>query len=442
MQLATPKQRNVIIEPTPVTKEKSTNIKQLLTVATCALLGTSVQAEETNDWKFDTALMYYGETDRVSAAEVIINGSKTFSNDEIFNLKLTTDSLTGASANGAVAQPEVQTFTRPSGKGSFDVQPGETPLDDTFKDTRLQLNAQWTQPLAENYLISGGLHLSKEYDYLSLGLNGNVARDFNQKNTTLSAGFSLSQDTISPEGDIPKPFTPMLPANESGSTDANRLMSDNDKTTVDLLLGVTQIINRQMIMQLNYSYSQVDGYLTDPFKVVSAVNAQGLSTQQLYENRPDNRTKNSVYWQTKYHFTDSVFSDSIIDFSYRYFWDDWEINSHTFETRYSIPLSNGYIEPHIRYYTQDAADFYQPFIQSEQALPTYMSADYRVGEMTGLTVGIKYGTIINKNNELSFRVEFYQQSPKDTGVEKPGVLNDVDLYPSIKAVIAQVSYSF
>ena len=416
---------------------KSSNIKQLLTVATCALLGTSAQAEEVNDWKFDTAFMYYGETDRVSAAEVIINGNKTFKNDEILNLKLTIDSLTGASANGAVAQSDVQTFTRPSGKGSYDVQSGETPLDDTFKDTRLQFNAQWTQPLAENYLVSGGVHLSKEYDYLSLGLNGSIARDFNQKNTTVSAGFAYSQDTISPEGDIPKPFTAMLPANENGSTSENRLVGDDDKTTVDLLLGVTQVINRQMIMQLNYSYSQVDGYLNDPFKVVSVVNNQGQSTAQLYENRPDKRTKNSIYWQTKYHF-----DSAIIDFSYRYFWDDWDIKSHTIDTRYNIPLANGYIEPHVRFYSQDAAEFYQPFISSSQSVPSYISADYRVGEMTGLTLGLKYGMRLKNNNELSFRLEYYQQSPKNTGVEQPGNLKDLDLYPSIKAVIAQVSYSF
>lgn len=416
---------------------KSKNIKQLLTVATCALLGTSAQAEEANEWKFDTALMYYGETDRVSAAEVIINGNKTFNNDQVLNLKLTIDTLTGASANGAVAQNEVQTFTRPSGKGSFDVKAGETPLDDTFRDTRLQFNAQWTQPLSREYLVSGGIHLSKEYDYLSLGLNGSIARDFNQKNTTVSLGLSYAQDTFSPEGDIPIPFSVMLPANEDGNSGENRSRSEDDKTTVDMLLGFTQVINRQMIMQLNYSYSQVDGYLTDPFKVVSDVNQQGISEQQLYESRPDKRTKNSVYWQTKYHF-----DNSIIDFSYRYFWDDWDIKSHTFDTRYNVPLSNGYIEPHVRFYTQEAANFYQPFINSNNPLPSYVSADYRVGETTGLTVGLKYGTMLKNNNELSFRLEFYQQSPKDTGIEQPGALKDLDLYTSIKAVIAQVSYSF
>ena len=422
-----------------LTPKKNINISQLLTVATCTLLGTSAQAvEEKKDWTFDTALMYYGETDRVQAAELIVAGTKVFKDDQVLNVKLTVDSLTGASANGAVAQPEVQTFTRPSGKGSFDTPAKETPLDDTFHDTRVQLNAQWTQPLAENYTLSGGLHLSKEYDYLSLGLNGNVARYFNQKNTTISAGFAYSSDTISPEGDIPIAFSEMLPPISDDSDRANRSGTKDDKTTIDLLFGVTQVINRQAIMQFNYSYSQVDGYLTDPFKVVSVVDSNGMSEKQLYENRPDKRVKNSIFWQTKYHFL----SNSIIDFSYRYFWDDWEIKSHTIDTRYRIPLGDHYIEPHIRYYTQEAAEFYQPFLLSNNPLPSYVSADYRVGEITGITLGVKYGIPMKDNTELSFRLELFQQSSKNTGVEQPGVLSELDLYPSVNAIVAQVTYSF
>ncbi|NQY65485.1 MAG: DUF3570 domain-containing protein [Alteromonadaceae bacterium] len=127
---------------------KSSSIKAALTIATTALLGAAntAAAQDEDSWDFDTAFLYYSEADRVTAAETIFNANKTFENDEVLNLKLTIDALTGASANGAVAQPNVQTFTRPSGKGQFDVKAGDTPLDDTFKDTRVQFNGQWTQP--------------------------------------------------------------------------------------------------------------------------------------------------------------------------------------------------------------------------------------------------------------------------------------------------------
>jgi len=432
------------------------NLKLVLTLATSALLGstqtgaTPIPSDTTTEesWSFDSAFLYYSEADRVSAAEVIFSAKKTYNDDSILNLKLTIDALTGASANGAVAQPNVQTFTRPSGKGNYNVKTGDTPLDDTFKDTRVQLNGQWSQVLAQNFTSSVGAHLSKEYDYLSLGVNGNLAYDFNKKNSTISFGLSHFQDTFSPEGGIPKPFASMPLAygqyNDNGNDsteniyDATRMGSDDDKTTSDIKVGFTQVINRRMVTQFNYSYSVVDGYLSDPFKVLSLVDSTGISKDYLYENRPDKRTKRSVFAQTKYHF-----DETILDVSYRYMWDDWKIESHTLDTRLYIPLGEGsYLEPHLRLYQQTAAEYYQPFLMQGEALPEFASADYRIGEMTAYTVGLKYGVKLDGGNDLSFRLEYYRQDSESAGHKAPGVLANLALYESVDAIIAQVSYSF
>lgn len=435
---------------------KSKNIKGLLTSATFALLGTTsvnvAQANESqssaspatiDEWQLDTALMYYSENDRVTAVEGIIAGQKTFANDEVLNLKVTIDTLTGASANGAVAQPNVQTFTRPSGNDNYEIKPKETPLDDTFKDTRLQLTGSWSEPLSDNYTWNIAGNASKEYDYLSLAISSNLARDFNKKNTTVSAGISVAFDKIDPEGGIPKPFAEMTIGD--GETpefkqafNATRISSGDDKTTLDLLLGITQVINRRMITQFNYSYSKIDGYLTDPFKILSAVDNNGLSQRYLYENRPDSRAKHAFYGQVKYHF-----EKLILDTSYRFMTDDWEIDSHTSDTHLYIPLSGGhYIQPHIRLYQQSAAKFYQPFLMNELPLPEFASADYRIGEMDAYTLGVKYGMPIGSGDALSFRLEYYKQSPKSNGTAAIGVLNDLALYEEVDAIIAQITYSF
>jgi len=433
-------------------KTEKANIKAALTIATAALLGTNnlAQAEtnaEDNTWEFDSAFLFYSEVDRVSAGEAVFNAKKTFDNEEILNLKLTVDTLTGASANGAVAQPTVQTFTRPSGNGQYEIAAGETPLDDTFHDTRVQLNGQWTQPLAPNYMVSAGAHISKEYDYLSLGINGSFAIDFDRKNSTLSAGLSYFQDTFSPEGGIPNPFASMLIGdnNDPGWDEEfakTRIGSEDDKTTSDVLLGFTQVINRRMLMQFNYSYSMVDGYLTDPFKILSVVDSKGVAQDYVYESRPDTRVKQSIYTQSMYHFETAV-----LDASYRYMWDDWEITSHTIDTRLRIPLSESfgtesYLQPHFRFYQQSAADFYRPFLLESETLPEFASADYRIGEMTAFTVGLKYGMLVNNDHELAFRLEYYRQTPTDAGFDEPGVLKNEGLYPSVEAIIAQVTYSF
>ena len=424
-------------------KANKTNLKAMLTTASCALLGSAANASTEESWQFDTAIMHYAEVDRVSATEAIIAGTKTFNNDEVLNLKITIDALTGASPNGATAQPTPQTFTRPSGNGQYTVNEGDTPLDDTFHDTRVQLTGQWTQPLLKDYTVSVGGNFSKEYDYMSASLNGNVARDFNKKNTTLSAGMAYAYDVIEPEGGIPKPLSEM---DVGDSNDPNfnddfnktRIASDESKSTIDLLFGVTQVINRQMIVQLNYSYSTVSGYMTDPFKIISSINNNGEAQAYLYENRPDERTKHAFFGQTKYHF-----DSGILDASYRFMTDDWQIDSHTFDFRYFIPFTNGhFIEPHFRMYTQSAAEFYQPFIAQHEAKPNFVSADYRIGELDTYTVGLKYGMPMGDGNNLSFRLEYYHQTPKSNGIQAIGVLKEVELYEEVDAIIAQVTYSF
>ena len=422
------------------------NISTALAAASCAVLGQSAQAGTVlDDWQFNSAILLYNETDRVSAAEAILSARGDFSDDRYLNLGLVVDTLTGASATGAVPQGQVQSFTRPSGNGSYQVAPGETPLDDTFRDTRIQLDASWEQPLAPDWRLSVGGHFSTEYDYLSLGVNSTLSRDFNQKNTTVSLGLAYSHDTIKPEGGIPVALTPMLlrtdfadDASYQAAFDASRDRADDTKDTADVLLGLTQVINRNWLMQFNYSLSMASGYMTDPFKLVSVVDAGGIVQQNLHENRPDKRTKHSLYWQNKLHW-----QGTYLDASYRYMWDDWDLSSHTADVKWRLPLNNSwYVEPQLRYYLQSAAEFYMPFLQQDQTLPEYASADYRIGKLSTYTLGAKFGTKLAAGNELSFRLALYQQKPENDGVEAPGILADMPLYEKVTAVMAQVSYSF
>jgi hypothetical protein len=436
--------------------KKTTNIGAALATATCALLHPYASANDIlEDWQVDTSLMYYGETDRVKAVEAVVAGQKDFGDEHIFSGKLVIDTLTGASATGAAAQATAQTVSRPSGKGSYTVTPGATPLDDTFKDTRVQVDGQWTQPWSDVSRITTGLHFSTEHDYFSVGFNGSYAHDFYNKNTTVAAGLAYSYDVIKPEGGLPVPFAIKTAAtgssenyddddgydddDDDGNFSSDERLGDSDnKSTVDVLFGLTQIINRRMLMQFNLGVSQISGYSTDPYKVLSIVNDQGLTQNLVYEKRPDSRTKTFAFWQTKY-----AMNFGAADFSYRFAADDWKVDSHTFDTRLRINLTDkSYLQPHFRYYSQSAAEFFQPFLIDGQALPEFATADYRLGEMTAYTLGLKYGMELDNGDELSFRVEYYQQSPKNAGFSEPGSLQDVDLYPSVKAVIAQVNYRF
>ncbi|MES9990391.1 MAG: DUF3570 domain-containing protein [Candidatus Thiodiazotropha sp.] len=424
--------------------KKQKQIRATLTAATCSLLGVQggEAAAEAGDWDFDSAVLFYSEVDRVTAIEPVITAQRDFGDERKLNLKMVFDSLTGASANGATPSDQPQTFTKPSGEGSYTTDADETPLDDTFKDFRVALSSQWEQPLNRDYKTSFGANFSAEYDYLSLSINASLSRDFNKRNTTLSAGLSVANDTISPDGDIPIGFSSMVvDSGQAGfdqAFDATRESGEDTKTTVDLIFGLTQVISRQTLMQLSYSLSDASGYLTDPFKIISVVGSDGRPLDYRYEHRPDSRLKHGLYWQLKHHFT-----RDILDLSYRFYTDDWDITSHTIDVRYRwIFDPNHFIEPHFRYYSQSEADFYQRFFRQGEPLPEFASADYRLGELTGITVGLKYGLKLANQREMSLRMEYYLQSGENKDGSAPGILSEMDLFPDVEAIILQFSYNF
>jgi len=308
-----------------VTKKSNQDFKQLLAGASCALFaGNTLAVEAQKDWTYDAATLIYVEGDsRVTAIEPVISATKTYDAETKLNIKVAGDTLTGASPNGATPSDSVQTFTGPSGNGGYTTAANEQPLDDTFKDTRVSAAVNWVAPLNRDWTYGTGAYVSSEHDYLSLGANGSLSRYFNQKNTTVSFGLALASDTISPVGGAPEGLTIMSAYSGYDEDDDDDEAEDKDdddddeggggsesKNVVDVIFGVTQVINRKTIMQFNYGISSANGYNTDPYKILSVIDESSGSNYggnyqidgsnvYLYEKRPDSRVKQSVYWQKK-----------------------------------------------------------------------------------------------------------------------------------------------
>lgn len=437
------------------------SVSAALAAATCTLLGTAstvpVQAQEEPGWDFNTSLLYYGESDdRVQDLSLKTLSRRTFVDDRFLTLGLTLDALTGATPNGALPQTFPQTFTKPSGKNTFTTQPGDFPIDDSFRDTRVAISADWQQPLGRLYAMNVGFSGSKEFDYLHLGVNAKLSRDFNNRNTTVSGGIAFASDQVDPLGGTPDPLTPMRTVREDDDDEDNGAGSgrsrSEDKDILDLVVGVTQVISRNFLVQLNYSYSEASGYLTDPYKIVPVVDGvsgdavpivhppgvEGASHLNLYEHRPDSRTKHSLYAQGKYYM-----GGKVLDASYRYMTDDWEIDSHTVDLHLRLPIGDTrYLEPHLRFYTQTAAEFYGISLVDGAPLPEYASADYRLGDFDAVTAGLKFGWQTSGGNDMSLRLEYYGQSGNVAKSDLIGGQADREAYPDMDAVILQYSYHF
>ncbi|HET9446012.1 MAG TPA: DUF3570 domain-containing protein [Steroidobacteraceae bacterium] len=427
------------------------NFNATLAAATCALLGSAVSApvaaqEEASRWSFDSTLLYYGESDdRVQDVSAAVSAQRDFGDERKLSATLTADTLTGASASGAIALDRPQTFTSPSGNAVYTTEAGAVPLDDTFLDTRFALNASWTQPLARLYTFSAGLGFSTEYDYTHLGANLSLSRDFNKRNTTLSAGVAWSQDDVDPVGGRPVPLSQMLDVGDQ----SNKRAGSESKDVLDLLLGFTQVLNRTTVLRVNFSYSDSSGYLNDPYKLLSVVDplsgdtllrvpvGQGPDGVYVYESRPESRAKQSLYAEVKH-----AFGAPVLHVAYRFMTDDWGIDSNTAEVRLRWPIGSGYIEPQLRYYTQTAADFYRSSLIGGEALPRHASADFRLGEFDATTVGLKYGHDTASGNQWSIRAEYYQQTGSVPREQIIGNQAGREQYPDLSAVIVQFGYRF
>jgi hypothetical protein len=428
------------------------SISATLATATCALLGNvitqPVQAQEEPGWDFNTSLLYYGEdANRVQDLSVSVLARRTFYDDKFLTMGLTVDSLTGATPNGGIHQSVAQTFTTASGNNVYTAPVNTLPLDSEFLDTRVAVSGNWQQPLGRLSQFNVGLSASKEYDYLHLGMNAKLSRDFNQRNTTVSAGLAFSSDTIDPVGGAPMSLTSMMDVG-----DLSNRMGEQDKEVVDVVLGVTQVVSKNLLVQMNYSFSDSSGYLNDPYKIVNIVDAvtgdvvprtptpgvDGPSHEYVFEGRPDQRTKHSLFTQAKYFM-----GGKVLDASYRYMTDDWDIDSHTLDVRYRWPMGDSrYLEPHLRYYTQTDASFHQVGIVDGAALPAYATNDYRLGNFDAITVGLKYGWTTKNDNKMSVRVELYQQNGSIPAEKLFGNQVGQVQAPDLNAVILQFSYRF
>lgn len=424
---------------------------RLLTTLTSACVALGVSSSPAEVTEVDSAILLYSEIDRVSLAEMAVSAKHDFGNERIGSLKLVFDALTGSSANGATPANFAQTFTSPSGSETYTTAPGETPLDGSFRDVRGAIDASYSFPMSRLTKAVVGSHFSSEMDYTSIGVNSSISRDFNKRNTTLSLGLALSHDIINPQGGRPDPLTTMIDQQEDDDDDddlllnglskdddddiPNRLSGSGIKNVADIVLSLTQAIDRNTISRLNYSYGRVSGYQNDPYKFVSLVYPDSIN--YLYESRQDLRNKHVLFGEVKRNF-----SGDVLTASYRFMKDDWGIKSHTVDMRYRLQKTDkSYFQPHVRWYNQSAADHFIPYLTTDEPIPEYASSDYRLSNMTAVTYGLKYGRTLSSGRMFSVRLEHYKKLKNTPPGDVPDAMSGLDIYPSVDAIILQASFS-
>lgn len=417
--------------------------------------------------QIDAALLVYEESGgRVQAIEPNLQLSVHSAKGAELNLSLIADAVSGATPNGAVPSDQVQTFVTPlkivtkgesggttsvtsASGGSTIVQlpgsPGSVsyaarqytvaantlPVDRGFHDHRLGATFSWSQPLGPISLVGFGGGYSREQDYQAISGNLRVAQNFNANNTTISLSLNTEIDTSFPYGGVPTPLTSM-----DGTW---KPQSSRQKTQLGFVVGITQVLTRRWLTEVDYSYDTQSGYQNDPYRIVSVVDpSTGNPTDYLYESRPKSRQTQSVFWDNKIDLDPFV-----TDVGLRYFKDSWGITSKTAEISERIGLGSSlYVEPSARWYQQSAANFYHYYLVGGQPLPTYASSDIRLGKFTSLTYGLKLGYQLTGRTELYIRGGYYQQSGDGHPADAIGQLKTQNLFSGTKATFAFIGYTW
>ncbi len=416
------------------------SIKNKLTVATCTLLsqhaGNTLALE--NAWEIDTSFLYYSEADdRVSVAKFVAGVGGDVSDKDRVNIQVVLDTMSGSTPSGAVkGSGSGATVTGASGGGGVGVSDPNARALAEFDDTRLANSLTWTRTHKNNWSVDYNAAVSVENDYRSFSAAATVNKETAKKDYRFSLGIAGTHDEIFRvgAGSTPVPLTQIA---------ANRFAEEGVRETIDLIAGVTHIINRRTVGQINLAFSTSSGYHSDPYKVFSVVDRETgvpisdpvFSGSSYYEKRPGERQRISLTFKLNHQLYPS---DNIIHGSYRFYTDDWGVNSHTFDFNYRFNLEDtNYFEPRIRLYTQTKADFYQNQFFVDDAgendpsvnFPEFISADYRLDDMISITPGIRYGREVGTNGHMRARLEYMYQS------------FDHAEFDTNQAIILQISYS-
>lgn len=276
--------------------------------------------------------------------------------------------------------------------------------------------------------ISGGL--SDEPDFLSNFGSVNLSHEFNDKLTTISGGYGISSNSVYRSTSMMS-MAGMAGMNapQFGPTQYPTLNASSVYNSFSTSLS--QVLSKNTLFQSSINYTNQSGYLSNPYKDVyirgvitpadyyamalnnaatdwSAItNLEVVGIELFRENRPGNRNIWSFSNQLN-HFIPEL--EGTVHFDYRFYIDDWGIDSHTFSLKWLQSLPGGFtVTPSVRYYSQSQADFFAPYFLAPRADGFY-SSDYRLSAFGDLSGGIAISKIFAKGIKLDTSIEYVTHS--------------------------------
>ena len=332
-----------------------------------ALATNAVRGDSTIDFR----TLYYGEGDnRTEVVNPELLFTQDFGEKGQLGLLLAYDSISGASPTGEF--PTVDATTTASAAGNSSI-----PMVD-YQDTRRAGSLSYSKRFGA-HLPSVDLSYSREGDYLSKGVSLVDSWDLFGKRSTFHAGVGILRDHVYP-----------------AHTDF-----DYPKKSLSLSAGWTQVMGPRDLMDFSLGLTKLDGYLTDPYKVVT------VGATVLPEVRPDTRSRKTAMIKYGHYYL----SRTAVKIAYRYYWDDWDLKAHTLDLGWDKRVGPKLIlSPRLRFYQQGAASFFAYEFAAPQPA---MSADYRLSAFWSWLVGLGIRVDLTDNVAFILDASYNDQTGTD-----------------------------
>jgi len=313
-----------------------------------------------------------------------------------------------------------------------------------------------------NKIYNANISFATEFDYTSFGVGVGHTRLFNEQNTQIGLSANVYLDTWNPQypteiktyiktnGNLNADFFNNRKIYDINGVSINKngsnawkpinttLITDKKRNTYSASLSFSQILSKNSQFSIFSDVVMQQGWLANPMqrvyfadidnfymgkkkyisKYTTRKNKGVFQLADDIERLPDNRLKIPVGIRYNHYVNEKV----TIRTYYRYYFDDWGINSHTANIEVPIKLGEKYtLYPSYRFYNQTAADYFAPY---EEHLSTeeFYTSDYDLSKFVANQIGIgfKYTDALAEKHlwklglkNITFNYNYYQ---RDTGL--------------------------
>ncbi len=369
-------------------------IKHSFLVATL-LMSSYIQAQD----YVTTQFMFYNENDettRIISPSMEVN--LDFDSDYTFNSKFSVDSTTGASPifydksydGSSGASPYRYSTSKRSafGRGS------EVSADEIgyglvdYYDLRFAGGFDLTKRFEDRDEMRVGFAYSNEYDFRIPEVSFSYLHWLDEsKNSSIEGAFAYQKAYV------------LVWCSENSQCDTNSGASDIfNQYNYEAQITYTRVIDRYSTAKISLFGFRDGGYLSNQyFNVVRNRSGKIFIENEL---RPNRRKA----YGTKFAYARAVTNSLTLHGSYRYYDDDWDINSHTIEGEIYYEYNDRLtFEGAVRYYTQSSAKFYsneRDYFTTQK----YASSDRRLGELSDMNylIGFDYKSSSGINHYFMF----------------------------------------